>query len=285
MVSSHKIHRQWRFLLKNAFSTLALLVLTLTSCRQPLGDPKGASQSAVLKQAMPVLMIEDNDGAEEIVKKMIRAYGGEQKLSRWNVGRITYKTNIRMEPFADTDIIMEDTFQLPGQFKRVMHARGQGKPFSMTWVLSDGKGWLRRGDDASQPFESDQSEQLEHPLSRFCNVGYLLDPELRLSVIGDENVWGSSTVVLRAESPKSRSGELSINKATALLAKSKYQKARPGSGENETWETLFGAYKSIDGGMVPTRIVGYRQHKLLIDFTLTDVKFYDWLDEGEFAKP
>jgi hypothetical protein len=245
----------------------------------------GSGSSLPAKPAVPLLRSED--GALTIIDKVIRAYGGQEKLTRWNVGKVKYKAKGNFFSPADVaDVTLRDTFQLPGQFKRVLKVRTAGEDYTTTYVINKGEGWMRRSDGTLQAIDASFSQRVGHPFADFCNVSRLKSEGVKLSLIGEEKVVHSNTVVIRAESDEFPGVDfLYFDKANALMVKVKKRASVPGFDREGLVETFLNDYREIDGGMVPMRVTGYHEAKMFLDVVLLEVHFLDKIDDQEFAKP
>src|SRR5262245_35455487 len=67
-------------------------------------------------RADPVL--HDDDEARTVIDKALHAHGGEKSFARWKCGYVKYRTKGGIVPSQFGEVTLEDTFQLPGHFKR-----------------------------------------------------------------------------------------------------------------------------------------------------------------------
>jgi hypothetical protein len=246
----------------------------------------GRSQDAKKPQPAkgePVLRSEDD--AKTVLAKAVKAYGGDKAFARWNCGYVKYKTKGGIIPAVLGEATGEDTFQLPGHFKRQVRTAFAGRETSMVFVINNGKGWSKRGDAPAQPIDNDFTEKTEHLFAGFCGPSWLSRLDPRLTKLDAEKVDGREALVVRAESDELGQMDLYFSKETGLLLKSKRRLPGTDPDKSAPLETTYEDYKEVDKGMIPMRIKGHQGGKLILDLTLIEVKFADKFDEGTFAKP
>jgi hypothetical protein len=69
-----------------------------------------------------------------------------------------------------------------------------------------------------------------------------------------------------------------------LVVKTERRALDPGMKGVNT-ETFYGDYKEIDGVKQPTKVVVHQDGKKFLDTEVTEVKFFDKLEESLFMKP
>jgi hypothetical protein len=139
--------------------------------RRPAAPPEGAK-------------ITSDDDAKTIVTKAIHAHGGADKLSRWSKGYVKYQASGGFAPPGFGEAVLEDTFDLPGHFKRVIRAKMGMEEITIITVHNDGKGWvIREGkcavivlqplrlSDSAEPVESLQRTETAIPV--LCDMKVL----------------------------------------------------------------------------------------------------------------
>src|SRR5215471_12409499 len=81
----------------------------------------GCGGSHIIQKEEPAseAVLTADDDAKAVIGKAVKAHGGEKTFSRWNCGYLKYTTKGGILPTQLGEVTMEDTFQLPGHFKRV----------------------------------------------------------------------------------------------------------------------------------------------------------------------
>jgi hypothetical protein len=116
-----------------------------------------ATSPPVIRPAAPV--ITEQDDAQAIVEKSIKAFGGPDKLARWNVGKVVYKVSGAATGFAG-ETTMEETFQYPRYFKRV----AKTKLGDFVFVVNNGSSWSKKPNGSV----SEKKSSVEQHTHKFC---------------------------------------------------------------------------------------------------------------------
>lgn len=233
--------------------------------------------------APPVLHSEDN--AATILDKALKAHGGKPAFSRWNCGYLKYTTKGGIVPAVFGEVTVEDTFQLPAHFRRMVHAVVLGKDMKMIFVDNQGKGWTKKGDAPAEPTEKNFTEWLEHPLAGFANLSPLMDADVRLTRLKPERIAGKDTIGLRVESARLGAVDCYFDTRTGLLTGSRKLGALPGEQKQSVMETILDDYRVIQGYPVPFSCKATQDGRAMLDFVFLEVRFADKIDPAPFAKP
>jgi len=256
-------------------AALAFFLLAgLAGCsRSPIGVPAAAGPDARAALAEPVIL--DQDSPVTIVEKAIAALGGPEKLARWNAGRVTYRASgAALGPFLGQSIL-EDTFQLPGHFKRVVRA----KAGDAVYVVNHGSGWQKKPDGIVTAIGNNpRTDQTGHLIVTFIDVTQLLNDASSLSMAGSTK----DTVIVRDSRDPDKQVDWHFDLSSGLPVRSV-----------QTWlytpaltsDCYLADYKEFGGGKVPTHITCHQQGTVLMDITIRDVRFVEKWDESVFAKP
>lgn len=258
---------------------MLLLLTAACGCANrltPVGSEPVASAPGTATK-LPV--ISEADDAQAVFEKSITAFGGPDKFSRWNVGRVSYKaTGSAFAPFEGT--FMEDTFELPGHFKRTARVKADAKELSYVFVLNHRNGWARYGDGRLRTMTDNPSTDRErHLFTVFFDLTQVQAASPNLAVLSRE----TDKVIVRQTIDKENYVDYFFDKARGLLVKlAKPHPLKAGSNV----ETVLDDYKTFDGGAVPTRITSRVDGKLLVEITILDLQFVKTWDEATvFGKP
>jgi hypothetical protein len=260
---------------RSAMLAISLGVALFSACNRS-SDSRTAEPNTQ-PQAEPVLRSDDDPKA--ILTKAVKAHGGEKAFARWKCGRIKYKAEGNIIPGALGNTTMEDTFQLPGHFKRVSRVTVDGKELVMVFVLNHGKGWTKAGGGEPEPEENAFTERTEHPLSASINLLPSLNDKLRLTRLPGGTADTRGRIGIRAEGEDVAPVNLYFDAQTGLLQSARDAREPPAA------ETVLEDYKEIQGGMVPMQIKIVRAGQLIGHATFLEVEFRDKFEEREFAKP
>jgi hypothetical protein len=182
--------------------------------------------------------------------------------------------------------VMEDTFQLPGRFKRVARTSVAGKETVLTFVVSGGKTWTKKGDAEAEaePEESRETDRERYAQSELFNFPPFLGEEFRLTKLPGEGEGppGVAVVGVRAQAEGRVPADLFFDAKFGHLRKVRVPV--PGrEGVTATYALLD--YKKIDGGWVPMQLRRYDGGEKVWEMTILEVEFRDTFDPSVFAKP
>jgi hypothetical protein len=247
------------------------------------GQSSGNGKPVEEKKSEPVL--KESDDAQVVMTKAVKAHGGEKAFGRWSCGYFKYTTNGGFLPIQSDGYTIEDTFQLPGHFKRVTHFGEGPKRTTMIFVINDGKGWTKKGDGPAQPEDNDFTKKTQHPFAEFCNLKPLTEMSVRLTKLTNEKIEGYDAMGVRAQSETLGQVDFYFAMQTGLLLKSKKSLAHQETGKSLVMESILEDYKDVESVKVPMRIRGFQNGELTLEVKLVDVKFADKYEESTFAKP
>ncbi len=248
------------------------------------GRSQGTREEEYASEAISEPLLKVDDDAKTVIDKAVKIYGGEKVFSRWNCGYVKYKTKGGIIPPQLGEVTVEDTFQLPGHFKRVTLVPASGRELQTVFVVNHGKAWTKHGDAPAEPGDNDFTEKTEHPFAGFCNLVPLTEKGIRLTKLGEKIIDGRKAMAIRVQSDKLGDVDFYFGSQTGLLLKS--SKSLPAEGEKRSVvESYLDDYKDVQGGKVPMRIKGMQDGRVILDVTLIDVKFAEKLEDSTFAKP
>jgi hypothetical protein len=220
-----------------------------------------------------------------IVEQAVMAHGGEKAFSRWNCGYVKYRISGSIAP-QPGEATVEDTFQLPGHFKRIALAHRDGEDRTLVFVDNDDQGWEKIGDGPVKPTSHESvTQKTEHAFAGFFKIPLLLDKEIEMTRLGEVTIDGRQAIGIRARSTRLGQVDFYFNARTGLLIKSSKTLARPDQDKPVMIDAFLDDYKEVQGGMVPMRIKGEQDGKPFLDVTILEVKFVDQFDDSTFAKP
>lgn len=259
--------------------SMLLWALVLAGCNRAQEKPDGAAEP------LTDSLLKTEDSAGTIVKKAVSAHGGEKAFSQWSCGYLKYRTRGGAFPAQAGEVTLEDTFQLPGHFKRVMRMDAGGEEVVTVFVINHGNGWTKQGDRPAEPKENNFTEQTQHPFAGYSNLSPCLDEDVRLTKVGGEKVNGRETITIRTESEKLGTVDFNFDSATGLLRKLRKTVRQERSDELSVIESFFDQHKEVNGTQIPMRIKTERDGKTILDVTVVEAKFTDRFEESAFAKP
>ena len=225
--------------------------------------------------------------ARAIVEKAVQAQGGEAKVAKLRMMRIKVEGTAALVPGQpDLPFTLEDTWQMPDRYKTSFTFQIAGKKLAQTQVIVSDKGWIQmNGQTQDLPKEAvaEMKEQKHaEDLDRFA---FLKERGVELSAIDSIRVEGKPAVGVLVNSKGHRDVKLYFDTASGLLVKREYPLLDPASGKDVVQEVIFSDYQEKDGLKHYKKILVFRDGKKLFDAKVTEIEFFDKLDEKVFAKP
>ncbi len=266
---------------------MLLAVLSAPACNHPPPPPRPEAIETGLPPPGEALL-HPTDSPTVLLDKVIAAFGGPERLSRWKCGRVKYLTRSDTIPILDEKpSSTEEFFEFPGHLKRIARIGTGDREQTITFLINNDQAWEYRSNGSSRLLPNDSLLAVlrtEHSFSDFCNLTRLRYSLVRLSVVGEQTVSGRPAVVLHAETGFTSPTDFAFDRSTGLLLQSVRHLIQASGGE-KTIETVLGDYRNVGGWPVPHRIVGRSEGKVLLDFTITELEFLDHFDESVFAPP
>jgi hypothetical protein len=269
----------------NRWSLIACVLLGLAGCQSvvkqtfPERQLETGPERVTPKDQGP--LFQASDDPQVIVDRVIQAYGGPEKCTRWNIGHIKYIARLEK-----VETIMDETFDFPGRFKRVVSAKTADKEVaSMTFVINRDEAWMSEPGGGMTPMkETEFADRAAHWFSGFCDPTYLRDRDCAVSVVGEEDVRNEPTVVLRIDSPL-RASTVFVSKRNGLMVKTKAKLPKLLSKDEADSETYLSDYRDFDGTKVPTQITSMSKGKMVMGMSILELEFLDKVEDKVFAKP
>jgi hypothetical protein len=234
---------------------------------------------------VPPRTLAAEDEAQAVIAKAIKAYGGKEKLDKYQASYT--KTKGKMEVMGVELAFSEEiAARLSGEVKQTMDVEFMGKNIKSIAGYDGKKGWaVANGMTIDLP---------ENALAEFKDAGYLMKidqltpltdkKQFELSSLGEVQVNNRPVVGVRVSSKGHSDISLYFDKEKGLLAKMERRK-KDMSGKEVTEERFVSEHKEIDGLMVPIKMVVHIDGKKQLEAEVTEVKFVDKIDDSEFAKP
>jgi hypothetical protein len=226
------------------------------------------------------------DKPSAIVEKAIAAHGGEKNFARCKTGEVKMKGTFKVPGVGDFKFDQDDTFQLPGKFRRETRLEVMGKMLRLTYVFNGAQGWLLRGDGELKMLDPKAAAALEdHPALSFTRLVDLRDPMAKITLLPETKIDGRDAVGIKVEIGTANPDELYFDKTSGLLIKRKRRAVDPLTGKEGLIDTFLGNYKDVSGVKVPTTITAFRDGELFMAVTSVQTRLLDRVDEKVFAKP
>jgi len=254
----------------------------------PAADPaKKGPEKVELPAAGGAAFLKAEDSATEILRKVIDAYGGREKLKQWRCGHLHYRTKIIVDPTHDADAEMDEYFEYPGRFKRVARMTKNGETSEMTFVINKEIAWMHDVQRGVRPLPSSSLpavDRKEHQFAVFDNFSYLEEKGITLENLGKKMVGDRPTVALRAKGEGRPETEMYFDLTTGLLLKTRVNDPVPTVFKGLV-ETTHSDFKRFQGVVFPTKLQSVSNGKTVMEIDLLELTFLDKLEDSLFTPP
>ena len=255
---------------------MAILILASWGCNRSDREPRKEAELDPHSESI----LQPYDDARTVLEKAAKAAGGEGASARWRCGSVKFSMSL-----PGGDCVTEETFQLPGQFKRVVVGKEGAVDHSLVFVLDKGKWWSKKDQAPAERLEVVVPEKTEHQFAEVTRVPQVAENGQQLIEPHGLQIDGHAVIGVRV-----RRGELDpvdcfFSTETGLMLE--IRKTVPGDDPDKpaVITTHLSHYKNFQGCMVPTRIKGEKDGTVFLDVSIIGVKFEQRIDDSVFAKP
>jgi hypothetical protein len=224
------------------------------------------------------------DKVRAIVEKAIQAQGGETNLARLRTMRIKVEGTAALVPGQpECPFTMEDTWQMPNRYKTSSTFQFQGQKVAQTQVIDGDKGWIQANDQTQiMPREALDEMKEQKYAEDLDRLTFLTETNNEILAVDPIEVDGKPAIGVLVKSKGHREVRLYFDKTSGLLVKREQRLLDPLSGKEVLQEVIFSDYQEKDGLKHYRKIVALRDRKKVIDAKVTEIKFFDKLDEKVF---
>jgi hypothetical protein len=231
---------------------------------------------------------DDAADAKALVEKAIKAYGGEDKLSK--VKAMTMKSKGTYYGMGDGLAYTETTsWQAPDKFRAEIKADVNGEKFTLIEVSNGDKAWESTNGKTEEVTKDALAESKESMyLHRVSMLYPLLEKGYTLTPIGEVKVGDKPAVGVKVAHKDHRDINILFDKKTNLIIKIETQvkdltdKDKP---KEVTQESFFDDYKDVDGIPQPHKMTIKRAGKKFVEAEMTEIKIVEKLNDKLFEKP
>ncbi len=228
----------------------------------------------------------DEKDARAIVLAGIKAVGTNPEEK---VGRATWKEKGKFTGGGFmVDYTSDWAFQSPDKFRFVMGFEIGGMKVQLTVVASGDKVW----ESVMGMTQEEKGDKLQATLTEVYQfnvislVPLVNEKDYRLSTMGEQDVNGKKTLVVKVARDRKPTVTLYFDKDSGLLVKSDVMVKDEFRGWKEVLsESYFGDYKDAGGRKVMTKLKVVRAGTTMLESTITDQQYPDKLDPKLFEKP
>ncbi len=225
------------------------------------------------------------DEARRLLDRAIQAHGGEERLSKTKIGRLTAKVDGASVGSGTFKVTWEEVFDLPRRYKRTIDGEFGGQTFHREITVNGPKGWFRQGQAAPQPFAVTDPLAIEqHWHAVLAQLLLLRNKDNRFTLLGEEQQGGRSLVGIQVSGAQGKAN-LYFDKSTGLLARARRPMPNLLAGGEMIGETVYEDYREVGGVQYPMHLRSSNRDSSILNIRISSVEFLDKLDARVFAKP
>lgn len=214
----------------------------------------------------------------------IKAHGGEAGIQRTRTGTLTAKGHMADELGLKFPATVEENFQAPGQFRRIVAAEGfDGQIDTVGFSAHEGKRW-RRGPDGKLETAPAGSTDEQSMLSFLPELLDIHKRKLTLTPLPDEEVGGRPARGFRAFLTDDDQVSLYFDDETKLCVKLKKELGQA-APKKVTLETIFADYQDVDGVQLPMKVTQLVNGKMRREMKIESVRLLDHLPASALRGP
>jgi hypothetical protein len=225
------------------------------------------------------------DTPRALIERAIKAHGGEEKLRRLRADKVKVKgvlvVGSREAPFTG-----ETSVQLPSQFKNVLQITVDNRTFSLVQVLNGEQAHIVV-DGQPQKLEPAALAEMRETLHldrAIRLVPLLTDRLFDLTVLPETKVQGKPVQGIRVTAKGRKELRMYFDRATSLLVKTEHHVGDK-TGKEVRQEEYYSNFRELGGYLRPVKVVAFRAGTKVMEAVVTEVKYYERMDDAEFAKP
>jgi negative regulator of sigma E activity len=223
--------------------------------------------------------------ARDVLERAVKAHGGADVLTRHRADKVKLK-GVLVYGAKEVAFTAETTVQLPGQFKNVLQLTIENRSVTLVQVLNGDAAHVTL-DGQPQKIESGALVEMRETmhLARVVRLVPLLsDRGFELSLLPEAKVADRPVAVVLVRAKDRKEVRMYFDRETGLLVKTEHALAGA-AGKEVRQEEYYADFRDLAGYKRPVKMTAYRDGKKVVEAELTEVKYFERLDDGEFAKP
>jgi hypothetical protein len=227
------------------------------------------------------------DKPRVIVERAIQAQGGETKIAKLRMMRIKVEGTTDLFPGQPNfPITVEDIWKMPGQYKSTSRFQLMGNAVTQIQAIDGDSGWIQfNGQTQDMPKEALAEMKEQKYAEDLDRLSFLNEKGVELSALDESKVDGKPAVGILVKSKAHRDVKLYFDKSSGLLVKRQHNVLDPTSGKEVSQEVLFSDFQDKDGVKHYRKIAAFRDDKKLFEGKVTELEFFDKLEDKVFARP
>ncbi len=225
------------------------------------------------------------DTPQAIVDRAIKAHGGLERLTRAQADRIKVKGSlyINTEPVPFTGEIV---VQLPSKQKQILVIQAKDRTHTLVQIYDGEQGYISVDDQPQKPDPSAVAEMRESmALARIVRlVPLLTDRSYQLSLLPEIKINGRPASGVKAEVKGRKPFLLYFDRETHFLVKTAHERD-DGAGKVVRQEEFYSEFRDLSGFRRPIKMVVFRKGAKVMEAEMVEVKYFERINDSEFAKP
>src|SRR5262249_6808423 len=227
------------------------------------------------------------DKPRAIVERAINAQGGEAKIAKLRTMRIKVEGNTDLIPGQPNfPITVEDIWKMPNRYKSTSTFQLMGNAVTQTQAIDGDTGWAQfNGQTTDQPKEALAEMKEQKYAEDLDRLGFMKEEGIELSALEETKVNEKPAAGVLGKSKGHRDVKLYFDKYSGLLVKRQHNVLDPTGRKEVSQEVLFGDFQEKDGVKHYRKIIAFRDGKKWFEGKVTELEFFEKLDDREFARP
>jgi len=227
------------------------------------------------------------DKPRAIIERAIQAQGGEAKIAKLRIMRIKVEGTTDLIPGKpNSPITIEDTWQMPRRYKTSSSFQFMGNAVTQTQAMDGDTGWAQfNGQTQALPKEALAEMKEQKYAEDLDRLSFLNEKGIELSALDETKVDGKPAVGVLVKSKGHRDVKLFFDKSNGLLVRRQQNVLDPTSGKEVSQEVVFSDFQDKDGVKHYRKIAAFRDGKKIIDAKVSELEFFDKLEDKVFARP
>lgn len=227
-----------------------------------------------------------DDDPKDILKKAIKAHGGEEFLNKHPAARAQNKGKIDLPGLGEAEFTQDVAYFLPDKFKDTMELSVAGQKVSIVTILNGKSISIEAGGkavDINDNIKKSINEAIDMmAMARLTPL--LKDKNYELSLFGEAKVEDKPAVGVRISAKGKKDVTIFFDKKTNLMVKIEHRTTDPNTGNEINQERIMLEYKEKDGIQIPKKVLVKHDGKKFIEAESTEFTFLEKIDDNEFKK-
>lgn len=225
------------------------------------------------------------ESTRSVIERAIEVHGGQERLARFQADRARIKgflvVNNKSVPFTGETVV-----NLPARIKTIIRLNPDGKEHILLQILNGDQAWVSI-DGQPQKVEAASLADMQEAmaLARVVRLMPLIkDRSYELTLLPETRVADRLTSAIKASVKGRKEIRLYFDKETGFLVKTEHP-IDGGSGKEVLQEEYYSDFRDLNGFKRPIKISVYRKGARVMEAEMTEIKYYEKLEESEFSRP